>query len=313
MNRLAIVVNPAAGSGRALKMSEALRRAFAERSVEVALHLTKRAGHAPEIIRELLKTEPGVAVVGGDGTFNEAVQGFYGEEHDPESQPTKIAQDRWLAPLPCGTGGDFRRTLGYPEGVDALAQRLLQSEPTPLDIGWLRFADYVSGERRSRMFLNVVSCGLGGEVDAMVERIPAAIKGKLSYIGATIAAGLPYRPVPIEITTPETARETTVVNFAIANGQYFGAGMQIAPSAELRDGFFELVSLERTSILSQIGLLPRLYDGSLLEQSGVWHAQASEVSVRSRDGRNVRIDLDGEACGKLPLAATMMPGDLWIR
>src|SRR5688572_30169162 len=119
-----LVVNPRAGAGRAEKQLPALRAALENARARFDVALTQSSGDATRLVREaLLAGTKGIAIVGGDGTMNEAVNGFFGADGKA------IAPDAWLGPLPCGTGGDFARALGIPKSVDAMVTRMLWARP----------------------------------------------------------------------------------------------------------------------------------------------------------------------------------------
>src|SRR5690606_7250009 len=119
-----LVVNPRAGAGLAHQRLPALRKALEETGARFDVALTEAPRDATRIVREALREGMrGIAVVGGDGTLNEAVNGFFDEEGAP------IAEDAWLGPLPCGTGGDLRRTLGISRRIDPMVTRMIWARP----------------------------------------------------------------------------------------------------------------------------------------------------------------------------------------
>jgi diacylglycerol kinase family enzyme len=107
--------------------------------------------------------------------------------------------------------------------------------------------------------------------------------------------------------------EAPVVNVAIANGRYFGGGMQIAPEADPGDGLLDVVALYDLTRAQGLALAHRIYLGTHLGCPGVRVARGRVVDaapVRSSD--EVLIDLDGETPGRLPLRASVRPGALRV-
>ena len=132
------MVNPRAGAGRAEKNLPRLQQALTEAGARFDVARTSRPAHATEIVRDALRRGmQGIAVVGGDGTLHEALNGFFDEDGEV------IDRDAWLGPLSIGTGGDFRKTLGSPHvgmggnGIEALVTKMLWSRPRRIDVGWL--------------------------------------------------------------------------------------------------------------------------------------------------------------------------------
>ena len=64
-----------------------------------------------------------IVAVGGDGTLNEVVNGFF-------QAGTAVPPDACLALVPRGTGGDFRRTFGLNGSLRETCARLRGSGPS---------------------------------------------------------------------------------------------------------------------------------------------------------------------------------------
>ncbi len=305
---LIVVVNPRAGAGRAERQLPRLEAALRDGGARVDLRCTTSAGHATVLVREALEEgAPGVAVVGGDGTLSEAINGFF------HADGKVVSSGAWLAPLPCGTGGDFRKAVGISKDVDEMASRLLAAHPRPLDVGWVAYVDH-DGEPAQRAFLNVASFGLGGVVDRIVNNSPKWMGGKTAFFVGTLRAMLQYsnRHVRIRIDDGEP-REAHVLNLAVANGQFFGGGMHIAPDARLDDGLFDVVGVESEGTLRILAHTRHLYGGTILGREGISFARGRRVEAEPLDAQPVLLDVDGEAPGRLPATFEIRSGDVRLR
>ncbi|TMF26236.1 MAG: diacylglycerol kinase family lipid kinase, partial [Chloroflexi bacterium] len=90
---------------------------------------TTRPLEATEIAqRNVLASRPVVVAVGGDGTLNEVVNGFF-RNSAPIPTSTKLAM------VPVGTGGDFRRTLRIPLDTKQAVEILRSGMVRRLDAG----------------------------------------------------------------------------------------------------------------------------------------------------------------------------------
>lgn len=304
-----LVVNPRAGAGRARARLPGLKAAFREAGATFETVLTRGPGHATRLVREALSAgTAGVAVVGGDGTLNEAVNGFFTEGGEPS------APGAWLGTLPCGTGGDFRKTLGLTRDTGAMATHMMWARPRPVDAGWLTFRDH-QGRPASRAFINIASFGMGGLVDRKVNASPKWMGGAAAFFVGSVRAMVEYKNRRVRITIDDDApRDTDVVNVAVANGRFFGGGMQIAPEAKIDDGLFDVVGLEGMTRIQQATMAPHLYRGSILSYPGVTHRRARRVVAEAQDwGGPVLLDVDGEAPGGLPATFEIRPGAIQLR
>ena len=307
--RFLLVVNPRAGAGRAKKRIPALEEALREGRAEFETVQTTGPGDATRIVRDAIAAGlAGVAVVGGDGTLNEAVNGFF------QADGTPVKTDAWLGALPCGTGGDFRKTVGISNEPAAMVTRMLWAKPRPIDVGWLEFHDD-EGAQVSRAFVNIASFGVGGLVDKLVNDGPKWMGGKPAFLLGAVRAIARYQKRRVRITVDGgEARETDILNVAVANGQFFGGGMHIAPEAEIDDGLFDVVGLENLSLQDVAALAPHLYRGTLLGRPGVTHVRGARVVAEPADYLGpILLDVDGEAPGALPATFTVRPGAIRLR
>lgn len=308
MGEFLLIVNPRAAAGKAERERSRLEFQLRHYGAKFHTRLTERAGHAEELAREaLVGGAEGVAVVGGDGTMSETLRGFFDEAGDP------IAPHAWLGPLPCGTGGDFRKTALPGVRDQDRARRLMESSPRDLDVGWL---DYVShnGENAACPFLNIASFGLGGLVDRLVNDSPKWVGGRTAFMWGALRASFRYQAQRVRLQVDGAmVLEDKITNVAIANGQFFGGGMHIAPRARLDDGLFDVVALPEASHLRQARALPSLYKGTILNRDGVFHTRGASIVAEPLSRQPVLLDVDGEAPGRLPATFTMRSGAVRLR
>lgn len=305
---LAVVVNPQAGSGAARKRLPEIRSRLGAAGIRYRVLETRGPGDAARRVAEARDAGADcVAIVGGDGTLNEACQAYVGEDGAPLDGPA-------LALLPAGTGGDFRKTFGVEDDVDSAISRMLASEPRPIDLGVIELtAD--DGSPRRRAFLNITSFGLGGLTDRIVNAGPKWIGGRAAFFLGALRATLVYRNAPVAVVCDgATVHEGPVLNVAIANGRFFGGGMMVAPDAEPDDGLFDVVTLGDLGRAEGLALSTRIYGGTHLRARKVSARRAAVVEARPlRSGAEVLIDMDGETPGRLPLTARVLPKALRLR
>lgn len=302
-----LIANPAARAGRARVQLPALVEALELAGAEFRTRLTEGPGHATELVRqELAKGTPGVAIVGGDGTINEAVNGFF----TPDGTLTDTST--WLGLLPCGTGGDFRKTVHVSNEIPAMVQQLMNGQTRRVDVGFCQYMDH-DGEAGGRAFINIGSFGVSGLVNQLVESGPKWLGGKPAFFIGTLQALLKYHSSKVRVSVDGHARESRIVNVAIANGQFFGGGMHIAPEAKIDDGEFDVVSLEQPGLMPQIRLARHVYGGTALHREGVHYRRGKVVLAEPLQSKPVLIELDGETPGRLPATFEVHPGAIALR
>ncbi|MEZ4360451.1 MAG: diacylglycerol kinase family lipid kinase [Kofleriaceae bacterium] len=250
-----------------------------------------------------------VVALGGDGTVNEVVSGFFDDAGAP------LAPEATFGLLPYGTGGDFRRTVNVPRDLTAAAKVIAAGHRRQLDVGRLRYAD-ASGEPRVRMFANIASFGVSGVVDRLVNESGKRLGGKLSFALATARAAWSYRNQRVELVfedDPRSRLELTINTVAVANGRYFGGGMMVAPNAEVDDGQLDVVAMGDFGFGDLLRSGRRLYQGTHLSMDKVSHRRATVVEAQPVEpGAVVELDVDGENLGRLPARFEIVPRALWM-
>ncbi len=305
---LRVILNPTAGSGAAARKRSAILAALTVGGAAPEVAETQGPGDAGRLVRQARKDGVECAVlVGGDGTLNDAVQGFLESDGSVSSGPD-------LGLIPSGTGGDFRRTVGLGDSVEEAAERILRSAPRPLDLGTLSVTNH-EGELVRRAFLNITSFGIGGLTDRIVNSSPKWMGGKAAFFLGTLRAMAVYKNRPVRVRVDgEVVLEAPIFNVAIANGRYFGGGMMIAPDADPSDGLLDVVALADMSKLESALLSQHIYQGKHLGREGVSVARGKRVEAEPlAKGTEVLVDMDGETPGRLPLRAELAPGALRLR
>ncbi|TIM60718.1 MAG: diacylglycerol kinase family lipid kinase, partial [Mesorhizobium sp.] len=98
----------------------------------------------------------------------------------------------------------------------------------------------------SRHFINIASLGLSGATDRAVnaDKRKGNVSAKALFYWRTVWEFMRYRFQDVVITVDDGVPvEARVALVAVANGKFFGAGLMIAPDAELDDGQFDIVVL----------------------------------------------------------------------
>ena len=303
-----VILNPTAGQGRARGKLGEIERALASHGGRSEILLTHGPGHAAELARAAHSEGVDViAVVGGDGTLNEVVQAYAGPDGEPRPGPD-------LGLIPCGTGGDWRRTLGLHSDIGVAVARVVAGQRKAVDLGILRFEPH-AGHPPVRAFLNVASFGLSGAVDAVVKDAPRFLGGKAAFFVSTLRAMANYTNPAVRVKVDgELWFEGPSMTVALGNGRYFGGGMQIAPDADPSDGMLSVVSLGDLSKREAMGLTSKIYSGTHVGTHGVKVTRGSRIEAEAvHAGAAVLHAAAGEQPGKLPLVATVHPAAIKFR
>jgi YegS/Rv2252/BmrU family lipid kinase len=273
--------------------------------LEYLARLTGGPGDATEITREALGDGcRRVVCVGGDGTLNEVVNGFFDDEGNA------VRGDAALGIIPAGTGGDFRRSLDQTVDTQEAVRRLSAATTRRIDVGRIDF-----GDGTHRFFINIADCGLGGEVAARVNRSRrkgGGVRGTALFLWSSLATLMTYRGCDLTVEIDGVSVRRRLRNLVIANGKYFGGGMKVAPAAALDDGRFDVVLVGMTSRFAALRGIPSLYKGTHVNRKEVEVVRGSRVNVSAADSQTVLFDLEGEQIGQVPARITCLASALSV-
>jgi diacylglycerol kinase (ATP) len=293
-----LIVNPTAGEGRAGRLRPWLSERLRFAGSGARLVETRAPGHARELaLHAAERGHDRVVAVGGDGTVQEVVNGLI-----------ESGSDLSMGILASGNGNDLARSLGLPHrATDALGVALGE-ETTRIDVA--RAIRTSGAVKTVRWFAAAGGIGFDAQVAAaMVGRRRRWQRGRLGYGLSTLRELLRFRNRQVRLTleTPEGEREIDrrVLFVAVANGRFYGGGMEICPDASLSDGLLDLCVVGDISRFEALRQLPGLYRGRHVNHPAVELMRSTSVQLQGE--RGTLVHLDGEPFGALPLRIELDP------
>jgi len=306
-----LVVNPRSAGGATARHFDSIAQAARNAVGEVEHAFTERAMHAADLTRKALETGHDLVIaVGGDGTINEVVNGFF---LPPMAgvEPRPVKPGAALGLLPRGTGGDLRKTMGLDGDLFRSAQRL-KGERRPADVGRVEYTGD-DGQPAARYFMNVGEVGVGAKVVDIANASSKFLGGKLTFAISSLRALVGWRDLAVRASFDgEPAQDLSVTTLAVANGRYFGGGMMVAPEAKIDDGLFHITIWSGFTLADFLLKSGAMYDGSHTRFKGTKTRTARTVRLEPGSGEPVSIEVDGERIGRLPATFTVLPGALQV-
>jgi diacylglycerol kinase (ATP) len=284
------IVNPRAGRGGSA--ITAIRAGAEARDLEARFHESTSLEDLRAVVASAV--EDGIVrfvAVGGDGTAHHVVDAALSVPDTPARM--------MLAVVPSGSGSDFVRTFGRgSETLDAGLDRLVDPQTYAIDIG------LITGSFGVRHFINAANAGIAAASANMAGRLPS-ILGASRY-GAAFWLTLGRFPgAHVEVRASRHRYSGDAINVVVANGQFFGGGMNVAPRASMVDGILDIqvfAGPRRNAFV----VMPRLLVGSHLTHPAVRRYVGSEVSITCPD--TWPIEADGELLGSGPVTISVLPG-----
>ncbi|MEV7185538.1 diacylglycerol kinase [Kitasatospora sp. NPDC093102] len=286
VRRVAVLTNPAAGVGHA---EPAAHRATA-RLRTLGIQVEPHAGRSPEDAVRLAREAAAdgvdaVAVVGGDGMINLALQALAG---------TPVP----LGVIPAGTGNDHAREYGLPLGdPEAAADVIAAGRTRSVDLGRITGPDGAV-----RWYGSVLATGFDSLVSDRANRLRWP-RGRMRYNLAILAEFANLRPLPFRITLADgTVIERDLTLAAVGNTRSYGGGMLICPSALPDDGLLDLTLVDAMPRLRIARFFPTLFKGTHVTHPEVTTLRTESVRIESP---GITAYADGEFITRLPVEVTV--------
>jgi diacylglycerol kinase (ATP) len=294
-SRAAVVVNPAAGGGRAAKLARPVADRLTAAGSVTELLVPDSLDRARDLAAERVSSGiDALVVVGGDGMAHLGVNAVGGT-------------GTGLAIVPCGTGNDWARAIGLttrdPMGaLDAVCAGV--SRQTDL-VG-------VSGRDGERLVASVVAVGFDSRV-AMRANAMHHLHGHARYLAAVVGE-MRHLTMTSLLVESEGADGSVVraagdrLLVAIGVTPYYGGGLKMLPGADPTDGLLDVIEIDPVNRRTVLHLFPHLYRGTHTRFPVVSSRQARSVTLTQTGGAPVEAVGDGEPIGRLPLTIRCRPG-----
>jgi diacylglycerol kinase family enzyme len=151
----------------------------------------------------------------------------------------------------------------------------------------------------------------GAGYDAhVITKLPTRVPSRLAYLKGAVSGLASYRSPRFRISADETIIEDRLLLAFVANGQFCGNRMHVAPRARVDDGLLDLVTVQNLPLLGVLSKLGKLYRGSILGDPAVKHLRSSRIRI---DAAPVaQVEADGQLLGPTPVECSVCPSVLRV-
>ncbi|MEG0645504.1 MAG: YegS/Rv2252/BmrU family lipid kinase, partial [Cetobacterium sp.] len=220
-----------------------------------------------------------ILISGGDGTINQVINVL---KKNKKNIPVGI--------IPLGTSNDFARHLKIPKDILEVCERIMNNNPTYVDIGKIN----------DRYFVNIASYGIFTSVSQGTDIGIKKILGKYSYYLTGIKELRNFKKIEVDLEIDGVRKKENIVGIFVFNGTTAGH-LNLAHKASTKDGKLDLVLLKPKTIMEGLDIAKQLFKDNKIKTdlSGIEYIQAKNIKII---GEEKVTDLDGEEGPKLPVS-----------
>jgi diacylglycerol kinase (ATP) len=292
-SKILVLVNPASGGGRGGRLRAWVASYFERRGTSAEfvsspsgedLELRARGAQAAGYRR--------VVVLGGDGALLHVVNGVSGSELE-------------LGIIPAGHANDVAASIGVPRGLRAAAETVLAGRLRQVDLVRARFA---SG--RTVLYVGVGGAGFDAEAARLANTRFRRLPGVTRYLAGALWAFKRFEPIRFETELDGERVSGALLFAAIANAPAYGAGIRIAPAAEMDDGWLDVTLVEPLSWARFLRAIPILLGSGDIRWPEVRRYRSRVIRLAA--DRPAAFHGDGEMLGALPVELEVLPRALRV-
>lgn len=283
------IVNPRSRTGQGGKIWMEIQEKLMENHLPHKAFLTEYPGHARYLADKLTKNAKEsiqLAVLGGDGTLNEVLDGIADFRHTS------------LFYIPTGSGNDFARGMGISSNPSQALRSLLEScVPVSVDVGAIQ-----SGKSIHRF---AVSAGIGFDAAICHEALTSPVKkvlnrlrlGKLTYVFIAMKQLILCTPADMQIKLDSGAPQNYPCTYfaAVMNQRYEGGGIRFCPDARPDDGYLDVCLVSGMKKRKFLIFLLLAVLGKHTKYKGVHIFRCKSISIKS--SISLPVHRDGESGG----------------
>lgn len=291
-----LIMNPGSHSGKSRRKCDEIIRRMTENQVEFDYHLTKDMDHALMLSRSAnLDGYKTIVAVGGDGTINAVVNGFYSTDGYRLSNGS-------LGVIYTGTSPDFNRSYNIPLTVDQAVDSIIKQKIREIPVGMITFETANDSESPEvRYFVCCANIGLGA---ALARKANSGIRRNLGDFWGTFLSliGLLFRFRTFSATCLENDRKTMLnklTNISIGITPYIASGIRVPVNFTFGEKQFYKMIVRNLNLLRIVPLLKKVYCGKPFKNTEYLFLD-STTQIELSSANAVEVEADGDPVGMLP-------------
>ena len=285
MTRTLIIWNPNSGGSADTEATRtALRRALDAHAIDAEIFESPSEEETKRRVEEAVAAGvERIVAAGGDGTVRSIAFQLLGTETA-------------LGILPLGTAMNVARSVGIPLELDGAAAILASGSARPIDVGMVG----------DKPFLEVVTIGLAADLQADATRVS---EGRLRSAIDLLTRAIRHRRTRVWLDLDGREVRHRAISIAIANGQFSGRGMEVAPDARIDDGQLDVICFLGFGPLEVLKELVRV---TLGVGSGTTTANYRAARIRIRSHHPLPVRADSSDVGTTAAQVEVMPRTLRV-
>ena len=307
-----LIMNPASGGGRSRKQIQRVLSLFDEQGVQYQYAFTTSLENARQLSKKANEAAFDVVVaVGGDGTINGVLNGFF----DDKGQRMSAAR---MGVVHTGTSPDFCKSYRIPVNTKKAVQLLFSPEVRKIKIGMIRCCNKIYPDMDRMGILDcpdilVKYFGCCANIGLGASLARHANSGIRKYAGDTLGTFLSLVKILFTfkantfsiIKNGKEIKLDKLYNVSVGRTYYIASGIKVMHELTDSDDRFYCLTTRDLNMVNMVSVLRQAYSGKQIRNSSIFYLDYCRSIEFYGNNLNQEVELDGDPAGFLPCKIEM--------
>ena len=293
-----VIFNPGSKDGKSKKKIEKIISLLKENGINFDYKITEKLDDAYQFSKEAnLKSYDVIVAVGGDGTINNAINGFYDSDG-------KIISNASFGVICTGTSPDFCKSYNIPIKINEAIKTIKNNESKPIKLGKINLKKDKSNysDLTTRYFACCANIGLGATLAIN------ANSGVRKYLGdflgtffSLIKTLFIYKPNDFEIIIDNNKKKIKkLFNLSVGKTYYIASGIKVKNDLNEVNKKFYILMVRNLKLTNIFSVIKKIYSGKQFKNDDFINLSYCDQIEIKENNDNPDIEFDGDPTGFLP-------------
>ena len=296
-----LILNPGSRSGNSKKNFKIIVDTFNKAKVDFEYKITNELEDAYYFSKEanLRNVYETIVAVGGDGTINKVLNGFYDENG------LRVSKSKF-AVIYTGTSPDFCKSYNIPISIWEAMQAILMNETKKIEIGKISYINSNIDNKKSFVFNKVryfaccTNIGIGASIARFSNKYRKYTGDFVGTFLSMIVSLMNFESGSYKVIFDEYEKEfKNVVNISIGKTKYIASGIKVKNNIEFGSKKFYCMVVKNLNLLNFVKLIKQIYTGKIKNSEYLEFYYLNKVYIERID-KCGEIEFDGDPAGYIP-------------
>jgi YegS/Rv2252/BmrU family lipid kinase len=292
-----MIINPGSKDGKSKKNIDRIIKLLQENNINFEYKITKKLNDAFEFSKSANKKSYDVIIaVGGDGTINQVINGFY-------DQNGKRISRAFLGVIYTGTSPDFCKSYNIPIIIEDSIKTIKKREYKSISIGKIKLSKVKNiNDFHTKYFACCANIGLGAvlakKASSGIRKFFGDFLGTFMSLISTLCT---YKKSSFQIVIDNNKENIeNLFNLSVGKTFYIASGIKVNNDLDKNNKNFYLLTVKNLNLFNMFNILRKIYAGKEIKKNNsVSLSYCNKIEVL-KNNINPEIEFDGDPAGYLP-------------